>query len=379
MAERSFEMNQDKSLQVFFALLQAGLWERSVRLSAFEPIDFDAVYKLAEKQSVVGLVAAGLEFVEDKIIVKKDALPFLKKVFAQENRNAEMDKFLGELVKRMRDHGIYTLLVKGQGVAQCYARPQWRSAGDIDFFLNDRNYPRAKAFLIPLSSFLECEAKYYKHLGMIIDSWSVELHGTLRCGLSFKMDRYLDLIQEEIFDQGKVRTWRNNEIDIFLPGADSDVIFIFTHFLKHFYLGGLGLRQICDWCRLLWTYRDVIDKDLLESRIGAMCLKSEWTAFAAFAVEYLGMPVDAMPLYNGTKKLKRKARRINSFVLKVGNFGHNRDMSYYSKYPYLIRKSISLGQRIGDLCSHMFIFPLDSLRFFPTIMVNGFKSAIRGE
>ena len=67
------------------------------------------------------------------------------------------------------------------------------------------------------------------------------------------------------------------------------------------------------------------------------------------------------------------------FVLKAGNMGHNRDMSHFSKYPYLIRKCVSMGRRIGDLINHARIFPLDSLRFFPRIMWNGLRSAVRGE
>ena len=62
-----------------------------------------------------------------------------------------------------------------------------------------------------------------------------------------------------------------------------------------------------------------------------------------------------------------------------GNFGHNRDMSYYGKYLFLVRKCISMGQRVGDLLNHARIFPLDSLRFFLAMLVNGVRSAIRGE
>ena len=105
---------------------------------------------------------------------------------------------------------------------------------------------------------------------------------------------------------------------------------------------------------------------------------TEWRAFAAMAVEYLGMPVDAMPFYSDSAKWMKKAEKILDFVLEVGNFGHNRD-SNYMKYPYVIRKCFSMGRRIGDLINHARIFPLDSLRFFPRIMFNGVRSAIRGE
>lgn len=106
---------------------------------------------------------------------------------------------------------------------------------------------------------------------------------------------------------------------------------------------------------------------------------SEWKAFAALAVNDLGMPAEAMPMYDAAAKWSRKAERIKAFVMSVGNFGHNRDMSYYGKYPYLVRKSISMFHRMVDLLNHARIFPLDSLTFFPCILKNGLWSALRGE
>lgn len=110
-----------------------------------------------------------------------------------------------------------------------------------------------------------------------------------------------------------------------------------------------------------------------------MGLMSEWKAFGAYAVEFLGMPVEALPLYSADEKWKRKAARICSFIMEVGNFGHNRDTSYYGKYPFLIRKTISMGWRIGELFRHARIFPLDSIRFFPKLMYVGIRSAVKGE
>ena len=373
--KRIMKKNQD----AFFALLRAGLWEQGVRLLPYEPLDFDALYKMADDQSVVGLLAAGLEHVEDRKVTKPEALAFLKKVFSLESRNSSMNAFIEKKILEMRWHGIYALLVKGQGIAQCYERPQWRSSGDIDFFLDDKNYEKAKSFFSKEIATSEPEGVYSKHIGMTINSWTVELHGTLRCGLSSRVDRVIDSIQYDTFWNGNVRGWRNGDTDVFLPSADNDVLLVFTHILKHFYKGGIGLRQVCDWCRLLWTYRDRIDGKLLENRLREMGLVSEWKAFAALAVDSLGMPVNAMPLYDSGCRWSRKASRIQSFILEVGNFGQNRDMSYFEKYPYVIRKVISFGRRCGDLCRHFRIFPLDSIRFFPSIVFQGVTSAVRGE
>ncbi len=369
----------NSNIDAFFTLLNAGLWEKSVWLIMFEPLDFEALYKLAEAQSVVGLLAAGLEHVKDRIVTKQEALPFLKKVVSQENRNTAMNFFIEKLIGEMRDAGIYTILVKGQGTAQCYERPLWRAAGDIDLFMDAKNYEKAKCFFSKKNKYTEVEGIYTKHLGISIDSWTVELHGTLRCGLSARIDRELDHIQSDTFMNGRVRTWRNGDTDVFLPGPDNDVIFVFTHILKHFYKGGIGLRQICDWCRILWFFRDTIDRSLLESRLHTMGLLSEWRSFAALAVNYLGMSADAMPLYVSSERWDRKSRRICDFILEVGSFGKNRDLSYYKKFPYVVRKTISLFRRLNDMVRHAFIFPLDSVLFFPQIVINGLRSAARGE
>lgn len=369
----------EKDERVFFELLKAGLWERSALLLPFETIHFEAVFNLALEQSVTGLIAAGLENVVDMRPAQKDVMPFIGRALHIEQKNQAMNRFIRELTEDLNKAGIKTLLVKGQGTAQCYERPLLRSSGDVDFLLDAANYEKAKALLSPLAVSVEPEGEASLHYGMTIDSWKVELHGSLRCGLDSRMDMVIDTIQHDTFENGNVRVWKNDGIDILLPGVDNDIVFIFTHFLKHYYKGGIGLRQICDWCRLLWTNRGMIDVDLLEKRLRNMKLMSEWKCFAAFAVEWLGMPIEAMPLYSSSKIWIRKAGRISRFIMEVGNFGQNRDMSYYSKYSYVVRKAISLWRRTGDVCRHMFVFPLDSIRFLPNILFNGLRSAARGE
>ena len=57
-------MKLDKNQQAFLTLLKAGLWEKEARLLLSDGVDFACVYKLAQEQSVAGLVAAGLERVQ---------------------------------------------------------------------------------------------------------------------------------------------------------------------------------------------------------------------------------------------------------------------------------------------------------------------------
>ena len=95
--------------QAFLALVRAGLWETEVRLLPYGDIDFGEIYRLAQEQSVLGLVAAGLEHVNDIKVPKDIALLFAGEALQLEQRNIAMNYAIGELVDRMRAAGICSL------------------------------------------------------------------------------------------------------------------------------------------------------------------------------------------------------------------------------------------------------------------------------
>ena len=68
---------KSKVEQAFFELVTAGLWEKEVQLAPYVEIDFSAILDLAEEQSVVGLLAAGIEHVTEGRPAKKDVMQFI--------------------------------------------------------------------------------------------------------------------------------------------------------------------------------------------------------------------------------------------------------------------------------------------------------------
>lgn len=355
-----------KQKDALLALVKAGLWEQEARLSSYGKVDFDEVLRSAQEQSVLGLVTAGLDYVADIKVPYETRLMFVGCVSEIEQCNRVMNLFVAELVGKMQTEGIKAVLVKGQGVAQCYERPLWRSAGDIDFLLDAENYEKAKALLCPLADKVEMENKKAKHLGLEFRDVTVELHGRMPFSLSHRVDCVIDAIIKDIFEKEKYRVWENGVIECYLPNPDDDVIIVFTHYLHHFFIEGVGLKQICDWCRLLWTFREEIDRPLLESRLWAMGLMTEWKAFASLAVDSLGMPEEAMPFFD--KRYRKKVNRVLSRVLKTGNLGHNTNQKYRSKLSKPLANTVTFFRRIGDFTKFAFIFPIDSPKFFFTYL-----------
>lgn len=367
--------------QALLELVRAGLWEKDAHLLPYGKWDINEIMRLAEEQAMVGLVTAGLEHVQDVKIPQESLLQFVEQTLQLESRNKSMNKFIAVLTEKMRGKGIHTVLVKGQGITQCYKRPLWRSCGDVDLYFNKNDFVKAREYLRPFAQKIDPDNNIAEHINMVMkdSGWAVEIHANQYTELSFRLDHGLDIIHRRIFDNGEVRVWKNDQTNVYIPSPTNDVQIVFTHFLKHFYKGGLGLRQICDWCRLLWTFRGEIEIATLTTDLHSMGLLNEWRAFTALAIDYLGMPVIAMPLYDQDKKWSKKASYIMSFLLESGNFGHNRDTSYYESQWRIVRKVGSLGRKIGDLLRHARVFPLNSVLFIPSLLYNGLKSASRGE
>lgn len=90
-----------------------------------------------------------------------------------------MNDIIAETVRKMQVAGDYAVLLKGQGVVQCYERPMWRACGDVDFLLSEENYEKAKTFFAPIATIIGNENEFKKDLDMTVGSWGVELHGTM--------------------------------------------------------------------------------------------------------------------------------------------------------------------------------------------------------
>ena len=135
-------MKEDKNIQVFFTLLRAGLWEQA-DASLNDKVDWEKVYQLAEEQSVIGVVLAGIEKTNTNHSDNTNRIPqelllqWIGEVQMIEQQNKAMNVFVAKLIEKLRKDDVYAILVKGQGIAQCYEKPLWRASGDVDLLLNE--------------------------------------------------------------------------------------------------------------------------------------------------------------------------------------------------------------------------------------------------
>ena len=363
----------------FFALLRSGLWNEVPEREPFAVgTDWEALYRLAKEQTVVPLITDGInrlpkEFLSNDRPERLD--PFLGDLMTTAKRNRALDAFIPKLFNALS--GIPVVLVKGQSLAQDYPDPERRQPGDIDLLLLPSSYEAAKAVLLPKASTVLEEERGIWHQGMRFRSVEVEIHGSISTLMSRKLDRKLAALLEEQFDGRTFPQVSIGGMGIPVPDADFNAVYVFVHFLQHYWSGGVGLRQLVDWMTFVSVHKRDIHPVVLEQRLEDLGLLHLWKVFTGFAQEYLGCPAEKLPL--AAKPDSGKNARIWRYIRRCGNFGKNVDRNR-KKEPYLVRKVHSFWRLVvADRLRHFPVFPKESVRFFLGAFGYGLQRLAKGE
>ena len=362
----------------FFALLRSGLWNEVPERAPFAGgTDWEALHDLAFRQTVAPLVTDGINRLPKELLpAEPERLdPFLRDLMATANRNRVLDAFVPKLFDALA--GIPVVLVKGQSLALDYPDPERRQPGDIDLLLLPSSYEAAKDILLPKATTVLDEEKEIWHQGMRFRSVEVEIHGSISTLMSRKLDRKLAALLEEQFDGRILPGVSIGGSSVPVPEADFNAVYIFVHFLQHYWAGGVGLRQFVDWMTFVSVHKRDIHPVILEVRLKDLGLLRLWKVFTGFAQEYLGCPVEKLPLAAAPDAGKNA--RIWRYLRRCGNFGKNVDRAR-RKETYLVRKIHSLWRLvIADRLRHFPVFPKESIRFFLGAFGYGLQRLAKGE
>ena len=362
----------------FFALLRSGLWNEVPDRHPFaDGVDWESLYRIASRQTVVPLVTDGVNRLPRAFlpVEPKRLDPFLGDLMATASRNRQLDAFIPKLFAALA--GIPAVLVKGQSLAVDYPEPDRRQPGDIDLLLPPYSYEAAKTVLLPMATKVLGEVPGILHQGLYFQSIEVELHGSISTLMSRKLDRKLASLLEEQFDGRSLPAVSIGGASVPVPEADFNAVYIFVHFLQHYWARGVGLRQLIDWMTFVSVHKRDIHPVILEVRLKDLGILHLWKVFTGFAQEYLGCPVEKLPL--AAAPAPGKNARIWRYLRHCGNFGKNVDRSR-RKESYLVRKIHSLWRFvIADRMRHFPVFPRESIRFFLGAFSYGLQRLVKGE
>ena len=359
---------------LFLSLLRCALWgsEQDVDVVNFSRKDLGSVVKMAKSQTVLGLIAHELmtrkEFAD---LLGSDSRERLT-MMVQENffTYQRLNAVLLTIVLELRKHGIDPILLKGQGISKYYPIPELRQCGDIDIYVEQENFEKACDVIGAMSTPEDHQGDIpsLKHYHTRIGHAFIEIH---RYTDVYWPKRY-DRVYQEISDAGMHSDpvpLDFGGVPVLSPSVDFNVFFIFNHFWHHFIADGVGLRQMCDWVRLLHANHGKINLDYLSDVLCKMKLMKEWQVFGYIAVNTLGLPADEMPFYD--PKYKKVAEKVLELIMLEGNFGKENMKEYKRPKGYVAGKWYSFKKRFGRNFRVLRIFPKESMRHMAKVIFVG--------
>jgi hypothetical protein len=336
-------------LKQFFELLRSGLWGHPADVSLFAggSTDWDAIYLLSRRQTVVALVFDGMQTLPGSMHPHRELLiRWCAQVVRIEKSNAYLNTLVAEVFGLYRDAGLKPVLLKGQGIAALYGNPAHRQAGDIDVYLGKEQASRANEVMRRNGGVQE-GSQSPKHMNFVYKEIRIENHRiaerpanpAARRSLTAFVDKYLT-------DTGNSVTLGGAEIEI--PSLVCNSAYILIHALYHFFREGIGLRQICDWVHVL----NSMDKDAgmgeVQRLFADMKITQGAAAFAYIGTAWLGLPGGKLSFIDigGAEEMGEKLLRQ---VLRDGNFGQYSDMHADRPRGYFSGKAFSFVRKMGHM------------------------------
>jgi len=205
-----------------------------------------SIFIAAKRQSLLGVTFALVENLSaDLRPTRKIMLSWM----AMQGRiialNKLVDKRASEVTEIVGGMGFRSCVLKGQGVARLYPRPELRQPGDIDLLVEgDRNDVLEK-----LGTKYKVGYRYYHHTDVtIFDDIEVEIHHipTWLCNpfLDKRLQMFFKSSREDIFNSGQRNGFN-------YPKVEFDAIYSLVHIYRHVFNEGVGLRQVMDYNYIL--------------------------------------------------------------------------------------------------------------------------------
>jgi hypothetical protein len=357
--------------QQFLELLKAGLWGERADGSLFkEGADWRKILKTARQQTVQAVILYGIETLPEEAWPPKEVI---HRLMMDRTRNVQMHRLLNstlnDVVQTLDSAGIPSVLLKGQGVAQNYAKPESRSCGDIDLYVGECNFTRAIEVISGMKNdSLKVGVECDHHVQISLNQVEIELHKKADYMPGTRMNRDLQQWTIESIDSnfgtGSLPSWDNAGTKVSLAPATFDAFFILHHAVRHMTTGGIGFRQLCDWTMYLHRNHAHIDAEALKNKLERYHMTAIWQEFGILAVRHLGLPIEELPLAPASTDSSKTGKILDQIFIS-GNFGHA-DTNHKEKKEegYMKRKWRDFSYQSSRLMMLFSIFPSYSFRYF---------------
>ena len=249
-----------KQQKIFFDFIRFCIGSESEIPSSLKEADWKELYRIAQKQCLVGILFDGIQKLPPaEVGMSKDLLlQWMMQCQMLEKANVRLNDAAIQVSEWFRKKGFRTCILKGQGNALMYPNPYSRTPGDIDIWV-DGGDKRVISFV---RSFSPHEKACYHHIEFpSYKGVEVEVHYRPSFLLCFwhnrKLQKYYERVKEKQFSH---RVLLGEQGEIAIPTVEFNLIFQLTHIYAHLMNEGIGLRQLLDYYFVVCDFYKVYQK-----------------------------------------------------------------------------------------------------------------------
>ena len=264
--------------QIFFNFLRFSIGSESEIPDSLIEADWKELYRIAQKQCLVGFLFDGIKKLPaEHVEMKKELLlQWMAESQMLEKANVRLNDAAIQVSEWFRKKGFRTCILKGQGNALMYPNPYSRTPGDIDIWVEGGD-KRVISFVRSISPH---EKACYHHIEFpSYKGVEVEVHYRPSFLLCFwhnrKLQKYYERVKEEQFSH---RVMLGEQGEIAIPTVEFNLIFQLTHIYSHLMNEGIGLRQLVDYYYVLCDFYKVY-QNFSKTHPSSLTLKGGSTAF----------------------------------------------------------------------------------------------------
>lgn len=300
-----------------FGLIQIsfGYKRQLIRQLSFK--EWGEVYEQAGKQAVVGTVFGGVQKLPKEQWPPQSVLfEWIGQTELIKQQNLKVNAVLKELASLFNANNIRYAIVKGQIVGSYYSESQLRQAGDIDYYVEEKDFECAKQLIESTWDVSFEETEGHHHVEFEYKGIPFEQHRTLIKLYDKEKNEYWERLMKEPYGAMEVD---GIPVSVLSPTLHS--LYIFLHLYHHLLELGVGLRQFCDWAAILHACKNEIDHDTIRKHLELLGMEKAYRACGCLLIDYLGLPKDEFT-YEFVSSDKRYAKRILDVVMYRGNMGY---------------------------------------------------------
>ena len=319
---------------------------------SWQSIDWQSFYVFARQQALLGVVFDGMQALGDRLKGRVDQKLLLEWYSASEairRQNLLLNKRAVEVTQLFAGAGFRSCILKGQGNTLMYPHPLVRTSGDIDIWI-DADRKAIRQFVKSKCAKAEDGDMHIQF--PIFDDVPVEVH-------------YIPSHTSRPRDQRRLQQWFSShagpqfshrvrlpetDADVCVPTPEFNLVQQLSHLRSHFFVEGIGFRQVVDYYFVLKNVRKDGQEEQLFDHLGMLKF-----ARGVMWIEHHCLGLEAERLVVAPDE--QVGRFILQELLAGGNFGRY-DQRYSTRKLGYLARGVTDTVRLLRLVP---VFPADAL------------------